>query len=590
MVKTQIDENSAWFNERYWPKDMPKQLDFDPNMTMYDAFVKTAEKYPHNNGFWFLDTWMDYADMRKNVDDFAAGLAKLGMKKGDVLGLLVPNSYNFVIAYFACLRIGVICSPMNGTYKPAEILHQLSMTKANVLIILDGLNDSLFQPIRDKLTLDHVIYTGILDFVPFSPIKKFLAKILKKVPTGKVPNAISMKKVIEMGKSNPVEKAEINTAEDEAVYLMTGGTTGVPKAAVLTHLNIYSNALQCKYWNMYQHEKGEPVTESTPREAMIGVLPFFHSFGMTVVLNAGICAGSSVVMFPRPPPTEELLAELKKIDLDVMLYPGAEVLFQRIADLPQETIDDYDLKGKLAFCLSGAGPLHEYVRLPFEEKTGGKIVEGYGLTETSPVLSAGNFFGEHRCVESIGIPVPGTDWKIFPSEDFDAGPIEGIGEANTGEICASGPQIMKEYLDRPQETADTIKEWGGKKWLLTGDIGFLDEYGRGFIRDRKKQLIKMRGYSVYPKEVESLVGMHPEVNEVAVAGLPDVETGESVKAWCKLVEGSALTVEELRAWCKENMTHYKVPKHYEFIPEIPKNILGKVQRRLLQEADPLFKQ
>ena len=242
MVKTQIDENSAWFNERYWPKDMPKQLEYEKNFTMYDALVKSAEKYPDNNGFWFLDTWKHYAEMKELVDNFAGGLAKLGMKKGQVLGLLVPNSYNFVIAYFACLKIGVICSPMNGTYKPAEILHQLSMTKANVLIVLDGLNDTLFAPIRDKLSLDHVIYTGILDFVPFSPIKKFLAKVLKKVPTGKVPDAISMKKVIEMGKSNPVKKAEINTAEDEAVYLMTGGTTGVPKAAVLTHLNIYANA------------------------------------------------------------------------------------------------------------------------------------------------------------------------------------------------------------------------------------------------------------------------------------------------------------------------------------------------------------
>jgi long-chain acyl-CoA synthetase len=479
---------------------------------------------------------------------------------------------------------------MNGTYKPGEILHQLSMTKANVLVILDGLNDDLFQPIRDKLNLDHVISTGILDFVPFSPIKKFLAKVLKKVPTGKVPDSISMKKVIEMGKANPVKKADINTVEDPAVYLMTGGTTGVPKAAVLTHLNIYANALQCRNWVRYQHEEGEPMKEFTPQDAMIGVLPFFHSFGMTVVLNAGVISGASVVMFPRPPPTEELLETLKKIPLETMMYPGAEVLFQRIADLPQETINTYDLSGKLTFCLSGAGPLHEYVRIPFEEKTRGKIVEGYGLTETSPVLSAGNFYGEERCVESIGIPFPGTDWKIFPSEDFDAGPIEGIGEENTGEICASGPQIMKEYLDRPEETADTIKEWGGKKWLLTGDIGFLDEYGRGFIRDRKKQLIKMRGYSIYPKEVESLVGLHEEVNEVAVAGLPDKETGEAVKAWVKLEEGSTLTPETLKAWCKENMTHYKVPKYIEFIPDIPKNIIGKVQRRILQENDPLFKQ
>ncbi len=590
MKKTQIDENNAWFKSVYWPKDMPKQLEYDENKTMYDAFVETAEKYPHINGFWFLNTWHDYTWMREMVDTFAGGLAKLGMKKGDVLGLLVPNSYQFVICYFACLKIGVICSPMNGTYKPGEILHQLSMTKAKVLVILDSLNDGLLQPIREKYHIDKVISTGILDFVPFSPIKKWLAKVLKKVPTGNVPDSIPMTKVIEMGKNNPVEKAKIDTEKDPAVYLMTGGTTGVPKAAVLTHLNIYSNALQCKLWSKYQHEETEPIREFTPRDAMVGVLPFFHSFGMTVVLNAGVASGASVVMFPRPPATEELLAELKKIDLDTMMYPGAEVLFKRIADLPQETINNFDLSGKLTFCLSGAGPLHEYVRIPFEGKTGGKIVEGYGLTETSPVLTAGNFYGEERCVESIGIPVPGTDIKIFPADDFSKGPIEGTGEDNTGEICAAGPQIMKEYLDRPDETADTIKEWGGKKWLLTGDIGFLDEHGRGFIRDRKKQLIKMRGYSIFPKEVESLVGQHPEVNEVAVAGLPDKDTGEAVKAWVKLEEGSTLTPETLKAWCKDNMTHYKVPKYIEFIPDIPKNIIGKVQRRILQENDPLFKQ
>lgn len=589
MIRTKIDENSPWFNPKYWPKYMPKQLEYDENKTLYDAFAESAQKYSNENAFWFLDTWMTYGEMKNAAEDFASGLIKLGMKKGDVFGLLLPNCYQFIIAYYACLKIGVIISPMNPTYKPGEILHQLQMTKVKALIILDSLNETLLQPVREKYPLAFIISTGILDFVKFSPIKKLLAKLLKKVPTGKVPNSVNIKKVVELGKKSTVKTAELNPVEDVAVYLMTGGTTGVPKAAVLTHSNIYTNAKQCSWWVLFQKEEGGDFLKITPKTGMVGVLPFFHSFGMTVVMNSAILSGGSVIMFPRPPPTEELLEKLHSIPLDSFMYPGAEVLFQRIAELSQEIIDKYDLRGKLTFCLSGAGPLHEYVRLPFETKTGGKIVEGYGLTETSPVLSAGNFYGEYRCVETIGIPFPGVDWKIFPSENFDEGPIEGFGEEHTGEICASGPQIMKEYLDRAEETAETIKEWNGKKWLLTGDIGFMDEYGRIFIRDRKKQLIKMRGYSIYPKEVETLVGNHPEVMEVAVAGLPDPETGELVKAWVKVKKGSSITPESLREWCKENMTHYKVPKLIEFREEIPKNVIGKVQRRLLQEEDPLFK-
>ncbi|MBN2156923.1 MAG: AMP-binding protein [Candidatus Lokiarchaeota archaeon] len=588
MIRTNIDERNPWFNAKYWPPHMPKQLEFDETKTLYDAFVESAEKYSDEDAFWFLDSWMTYGEMHQAIDNFAAGLNALGMNKGDVFGILLPNCYQFIIAYYACLKIGVITTPMNPTYKPGEILHQLKMTKVKALIILDSLNEGLLQPVREKYPLKFVISTGILDFAKFSPIKKILAKLLKKVPTGKVPNSIKIHQVLNLGKKSPVEKAQLDPLNDVATYLMTGGTTGIPKAAVLTHSNIYTNAKQCSWWVLFQKEEDGEFLKITPKTGMVGVLPFFHSFGMTVVMNAAIISGGSIIMFPRPPPTEELLGTLHDIPLDSFMYPGAEVLFQRIADLPQEIIDKYDLRGKLTMCLSGAGPLHEYVRQPFEAKTGGKIVEGYGLTETSPVLSAGNFYGEYRCVETIGLPFPGVDWKIFPSEDFNTGPIEGFGEEYTGEICASGPQIMKEYLDRPEETADTIKEWKGKYWLRTGDIGFMDEFGRMVIRDRKKQLIKMRGYSIYPKEVETLVGNHPDVLEVAVAGLPDKETGELVKAWVKVKVGSNLTPDALRDWCKENMTHYKVPKLIEFRDEIPKNIIGKVQRRLLQEQDPLY--
>ena len=200
-----------------------------------------------------------------------------------------------------------------------------------------------------------------------------------------------------------------------------------------------------------------------------------------------------------------------------------------------------------------------------------------------------NFYGEKRCVGTVGLPFPGTDWKIFPADDFEKGPIEGFGEEFTGEICAAGPQVMKEYLNLPEQTADTLKEWNGKTWLLTGDIGYMDEYGRVIIRDRKKQLIKYKGYSVYPKEVETLVGMHPDVIDVAAAGLPDPETNEIIKVWVSVKDGSDLTPESLKAWCKENMTHYKVPQLIEFRNEIPKTLVGKVMRRTLQEEDPIYK-
>jgi long-chain acyl-CoA synthetase len=318
---------------------------------------------------------------------------------------------------------------------------------------------------------------------------------------------------------------------------------------------------------------------------------------MTAVMNSTIAVGAWMMLFPRPPETQALIDTILKYGPDEgVMYCGAEVLFQRLTEHPG--IENSGINKKMALCISGAGPLHRPVQEAFEAKTNGRLVEGFGLTETSPVISASPFWG-NRVIGSIGLPFPGTDWMIRDASDFkkkkamvdlDAGE-EPTQEKHYGEICVAGPQIMVGYLNQPEETAETILEEGGKRWLLTGDIGYMDTHGRIYIRDRKKQLIKVRGYSVFPKEIEELVGENPAVLEVAAAGLPDKEMGEKIKVWIVLRREAkgTITPEALRAWCKESMTHYKVPGYVEFVDELPKTLVGKVLRRVLQENDPIWK-
>ncbi len=514
----------------------------------------------------------------------------MGVRKGDVVAIHMPNAIQYVVGYYAIVSIGAIVTGVNPTYKPLEILHQFKTTGAKYLIVLDALYARDYADIKDKWDFKKVIYTNLGDLI--SPIIAFLARYIKRVAAFKKydvdhPNAISFKECLKVEPNVP--DIEINTAEDPATLIMTGGTTGVPKAAVLTHQNVVSNAMQCKEILLNQKPEGSDM-ELGPQTCMVGVLPLYHSFAMTTVMNITPCVGGWMMLYPKPPETEELLDDLESLpNKNGFIYCAAEILFQRIAELPDEILKNYDIAGRLKLCISGAGPLHDYVREPFERKTGAKITEGYGLTEASPVVSCNNFYGKRES-GYIGVPAPGTDWHIFPADDFDKGPIEGFGEENTGEICVCGPQVMKEYWKMPDRTDATIKEWDGRKWLLTGDIGFMDEHGRIAIRDRKKQLIKMSGHSVFPKEVESLLGEHPKVLEVAVAGIPDKKLGEAVKAWVALRPEAVgtITSEELLKWAKDNITYWKCPKEIEIIDEIPKSNVGKIMRRTLQEQDEKY--
>ncbi len=569
-----VDESNIWFRkESGWPDEVPKNLDF-PEVTLGRMLEEKVKSYGDQRAIWFLDQDMTYNQLWRNATGLATALHKqLGVKKGDVVAFLLPNSFQYVISYYACQLLGAVATGMNPTYKPMELLHQIKTTGATFLICLDSLYEESIAPIIGQTEIQKIIGTNVGDFLP--GLKRTLGKMLKKIPTGKMPaGTLSFKKLCET--SPDVPEVKLNPKEDAATYIMTGGTTGLPKAAELTHFNLVSNAKQAAAW-LYKVEPGS---------CAVGVLPLFHSFAMTAVMNIGFYVGAWLMLFPRPPDTIELLETVARIGPDDgCMYPGAEILFKRIADLPEEEIKKHNVKGKFSLCVSGAGPLHRPVQEAFEKKTGAKLAEGYGLTETSPVVSAHPFWGKRK-IGTIGLPFPGTEWHILDQETA----TNDLGIEQVGELCVAGPQIMKGYLKQPQETAEHLIEFEGKTYMRTGDIGMMDEDGQVIIMDRKKQLIKFRGYSVFPKEVEELVGGHESVSEAAAAGIPDPDSGEIIKVWVQLKPGyeGKITEDELQKWCKENMTHYKVPKMIEFRDEIPKSMVGKVMRRELQEADPLF--
>jgi long-chain acyl-CoA synthetase len=597
-----VDENKVWFTEGYWPEGVPKQIyDIEGVKVepLYDGFITNA----NDNDLWeetiamaVFGPHIEKITFRELIDKakrFGTYLYDLGVRKGDVVAIDLPNSINFVIAYIGTQYIGAIVAGVNPTYKPMELHHELKITDAKVLVLMDALY-LLVKNTLPKTNVEHIIPTNLLDFVNvpdkmFELLRDKVPDFQDKIPDeGETYKVHRMKQIIENAEPKEIE-VDIDPWKDPAVLLMTGGTTGLPKAAMLSHANLISNLYQMKPW-----------TNLEVGMITIGSIPFFHSFGMTCVMNGATSLGMKMLLFPKPPEEEDLCKTIKKLDAPQgIMYTGVEMLFKRLTDFVDELGEKkfkrrYDFHEKLTYATQGAGPLHDYVREPFEEIFC-PIRVGYGLTETSPVVSIAPFWGPNK-TGKIGLPIPGTDWAIFDANDFEAGPIcdgtkerGNFGVEHTGEICVAGPQVMLGYKGEQKEQEDNIKHWGGKRWLLTGDIGFMDENGFCEIRDRKKSLIKVSGHSVFPKEVEELMGHHEMVDEVAVAGLPDEHRGEIAKAWVVLKEGykegEDITSDELKEWCYENFAKWKTPSYIEFVKKLPVSMTGKVQRLELQQKD-----
>lgn len=552
--------------ERFWTKHyeegVPEDLQLQEK-TVVQIFEESVKKWPDRPAVTLKGKTLTYRQLKDQVDRFATGLAKLGVKKDSRVALWMPNLPQMVIAYYATLSLGAQVVNTNPLYVEREVIHQFNDADVTVVVTLDFLWWNKLRGIIDQTKVEHVIVTSIPDYLPF-PLN-FLApfKLKKTGQYVKVPREQKVLFFKEVIKENPPSPPSVEIPFDDiAVLQYTGGTTGVSKGAMLTHKNISSNVQQCTSWF--------PIVEPG-KEVLLACLPYFHVFGMTVSMNWPICAGAQIVLAPNPRDIADLVQSITKYR--VTLFPALPALFLAINNFPGiDQLDVSSIKG----CFSGSAPLPIETLERFEKLTGGRITEGFGLTETSPVTHVNPLNGLRK-PGSVGIPAPGTDVKIV---DIDTGEKElGVGEE--GELCIKGPQVMAGYWGRPDETAKTII--GG--WLFTGDLAKVDEDGYCYIVGRKKDMIVASGYNVYPDEVDDVLFSHPAVLEAATIGVPDEKRGETVKSFVVLKPDQKVSEEEILAHCKKELAPYKVPKQVDFLAELPKSNMMKILRRELREQE-----
>jgi long-chain acyl-CoA synthetase len=562
-----MTDHRPWF--RTWRVGVPKTVEPFPDVSVYRLLTDSAREFPDRPALAFLGKHISYAALQDETERFSAVLAGLGVGKGDRVGLLLPNSPQYVIAWYACQRLGAIVVGNNPLYTERELAHQIADFEPSVMVVLDQLYP-LWRGVSDDVSVQTVIVTKLTDYMRFplnllAPIKFRKDAKREGKPWPPVPADAPIRWwKHEMRKAGPAPTpAQIDPDADVACLVYTGGTTGLAKGAMLSHRNISANVRQVSPC-ITGFERG--------RDGVMCVLPFFHSFGL-VAMNFGLSQGGKLVLLPR----FELHMALKQLDKEKpTFFPGVPRLFVALNEAPETA--KYDLKS-LKACISGAAPLPQAVAERFRQVTGGaNLVEGYGLTETSPVTHVNPFDAPHH--GTIGLPIPDTDCRIVDPED----PDRQVPAGERGELAIKGPQVMKGYWRRPEATAEMIRNG----WLYTGDVAIMDDEGFFRIVDRIKDMIIVSGFNVYPTEVEAVIFRNPKILKVCVVGLPDDTTGERVKAYVVLKEGQTATAQELDAWCRDpeqGLTGYRVPKEWEFRDELPETLIGKVLRRVLQEEE-----
>ncbi|MFQ5859883.1 MAG: long-chain fatty acid--CoA ligase, partial [Anaerolineae bacterium] len=547
---------------KFYEPHVPEHIDY-PDTVMPAVLAETARKYPDHTALIFNDAKIAFREYNEAVDRFAAALQGLGIKKGDRVAVHLLNCPQFPIAYYAVLRIGGIVVPCNPVYTAREMRHQLKDSGAEVMVTL-SLMYPIIKQIRAETKLRHVIVANIKTYLP--PLLRILFTLFRekkgghRVDISGDANTYWFTDLLAQAPAKP-QPVEV-TWDDTAVLMYTGGTTGVSKGAQLIHQNILVNAVQCKVW----------INAGEAQDISLTALPLYHSFAMTTCMNLDTLVGAAMLLIPDPRDLEDVLKNITKHK--PTFYPGVPAMYVAINNYPD--LSKYDLSS-IKSCVSGAAPLPPEVQKRFQELTGARLAEGYGLSEASPVTHANPIWGDNR-VGTIGVPWPDTEVKIVDAETGEQ--VLGVGQA--GELCIRGPQVMKGYWNMPEETAYTLREG----WLYTGDIAVMDEDGYFKIVDRKKDMILgAGGYNIYPREIEDVLYEHPKVLEVAAAGVPVPGKGERVKAYVVLKEGETATEEEIITFCRENLAPYKVPKFVEFRADLPKTIVGKILRRVLVEED-----
>ena len=550
--------------ERPWlssyDEGVPKSLEY-PECTLPDLLKQTAQQYPTHPAIYYFGTCLSYQELNQKVDQFANLLISEGIKPGDRVALYLPNCPPVVIAFFGALRAGAIVTQLNPLNSATETAHQIKDSGATYLVSLDRFVP-LLNPLIKECGIKRIWITRINDYfsIPlkwFYPIKALKEKTWVTWPTDPIYRGFV--EDVNSAPKTPVTCPAM--MDDTAILQYTGGTTGVSKGVILTERNLVANAIQCKLWF-----PGIPDGETV----FLIAVPIFHCYGLTAGMNFALSKGASMVLLPRFD-VVQVLEAIQKYKVEV--FPGVQAMYNAINQHPRT--GKYNLHSVKA-CLSGAGPLHLEVQKKFEELTGGRVSEGYGLTEASPVTHCNPIFGKRK-IGYIGVPFPGTDCKIVDLETgkktLDAGEV--------GEIVVKGPQVMQGYWNHPAETANVLKEG----WLYTGDIGIMDEEGFFAVVDRKKDMVKVGGENVYPREVEEILFQHPKILDCVVAGVPDDKLVDRVKAYVVLKPEDQATPEEIMEFCKGRLAKYKLPKEVEFREFLPKSMVGKMLRRLLVEEE-----
>ena len=543
----------------FYDKEVSKELTI-PAITLPDLLKNAVERHPTHTACVFMGARMDFNHLKQHVDKLAAALHALGIRKGDRVAIMMPNCPQATMAYYATLSLGAVTVMTNPLYVERELEHQWGDSGVEIVISLD-----LFWPqieaVRAKLPIKHTILGGIQDFMPL--VKKTLTPLElrrrgKWVDVKYGDGVHSFKKLLSHP-HDPLPEVELDP-NDLACLQYTGGTTGLPKGAMLTHRNLIASIAQMRTFLLYDHGEAEDIA--------LAIMPFFHVYGMNGLMNMAVYLASTLVLIPQP----EIKAIVDAIVAErPTFFTGVPALFAALNNY--RSIDQVDLTSIQAV-FSAAAPLPVDVMEKFEERTGARIAEAYGMTEASSVTHVNPLKGPRK-LGSIGVPIIETDAKIVDVDD----PTRELDVGEAGELMVKGPQVMQGYWNQPEETETTLLDG----WLRTGDIARMDEQGYFYIVDRKKDLILSAGFNVYPREVEEVLHQHPKVQEAAVIGLPDGVRGEKIAAYLMLVPGETATAAEIRSFCRERLAPYKQPRKIVFRDDLPKSLVGKVLRRRLRE-------
>ncbi|MGM0424507.1 MAG: long-chain-fatty-acid--CoA ligase [Thermodesulfobacteriota bacterium] len=571
---------TPWPTE-YWPQDVSREIS-GYEKPLFALLDEAAQRFPDKHYTRFNGAGRTFSQVQEAANKVANFLHSQGIQKGDRVAIFLPNLPQYPEVFFGILKSGAVGVTCNPLYTASELQYQLQDSGAKYVFCMDH---QLFYPEAVRAIQDtevqNVIICNIKSYLPKA--KQIIGSLLGKLPQAKKhePEHLLFDQILAQYSATPPE-TEIDPSQDLALIIYTGGTTGVPKGAALTHSNFVFDVMALDEWVRIIQQPGKEPEKIRHGgfHSYLGVLPWYHSFGMTVCLLGACASGNKLVCVPDPragnPPFTEVLKTVQKEKTTMLV--GVPTIFSAFVNHPH--LQKYDLSS-IMVCASGGAPLAVELAKRFEEKTGAVIFEGYGLSETAPVVAANPSDPSLRRFGSVGFPMPNTDFKIV---DIETGQNV-LAQGEDGELAVSGPQVMQGYWRKPQANAEVFQEIDGAKYFLTGDIGHIDQEGYIVITDRKKDVILVGGFNCYPREVEEVLFAHPKVAQAAVIGVPDHNSGERVKAFVQLQEGQEATEKEILDFCKERLAGYKRPRNVEFRSELPVSPVGKVLRRKLKEQE-----